>query len=338
VVEAKSGRDAGEKRIVVLDTGGVRGVEDVLDRELEHIVLPREVPVSHDRRERVRHRSDEARDIRAGRDRLADRAARVAQRVRDVADRGPEVTLGEVEQVRPVVGEGVLREVNGAKVLCDRGLRHRTEIARVGLAVVQQASDVHPADPVGERMVQFGHDRCLAALQPLDDRELPQRPVFIEAGHAGLARELEHGRERLGGRGLEPADMPVEIEIGVDDPAGGRQAQRRHHDAVPEPRRLARTALKPLHEQVKVEAAIEDRDGDHRRAEQRVLLHVPRERVTVSHVHVDVFVSVAAHTGSPSFVESSQDPDCAWTAHRRKTAKLRGVSTHSPDRRHVAPR
>ena len=223
----------------------------------------------------------------AGRDGLGDGFAGVPQRVRHIADRGGEVTLGEVEQLRPVVAERIPGQIDGAEVLSHRCLGHRSEVAGIGFDVEQQSRDVHATDAIGERVVKLHHERRLAALEPLDERELPQRPITIEARHPGLASELQDGRQRLRGRRLEPADVPRQVEIGIDDPTRRGQPQRRRHDPVPKPRRQPRAALEPLRQPIPVRAAIQQQHAHDRRPQQRVLLHVPGERITVAHVHLN---------------------------------------------------
>ena len=255
VVKAQSCRDAGEEGVVVLSARGVRGAQDLSQRELEDVVVPGQVALGHDRRQRVGHRRDEARDRLAGRDRLGDGFAGVPQRVRHVADRGGEVTLGEVEQLRPVVAERIPGQIDGAEALAHRRLGHRSEVAGVGFDVEQQSRNVHATDAIGQRVVKLHHERRLAALEPLDERELPQRPITIEARHPGLASELQDRRQRLGGCRLEPANVPRQVEIGIDDPAGRGQPQRRQHDPVPKPRRQPRAALEPFRQPIPVRAA-----------------------------------------------------------------------------------
>ena len=186
-----------------------------------------------------------------------------------------------------LVAEGIPDQVDGAQVLADRGLGHGSEVAGIGLDVEQQAGDVHAAHAIGQRVMELHHQRRLAAVEPLDERVLPQRPISIEAGHPGLAGELQDRRQRLRRRRLEPADVPRQVEVGIDHPARRGQPKRRRHHPVPEPGRQPGRALQSIRQPVPVRRAVEDQDGDHGRAQQRIVLHVPGERVAVAHVNAD---------------------------------------------------
>jgi hypothetical protein len=176
--------------------------------------------LSHDRRERLRDGRDEVADRLAGLDRVGDGLAGVPQRVSNIADRGSEVALGEVEQLRPVVAERIAGQVDRAEALSCRGVGHRSKVARVGVDVEQQSRNVHATYAIGEGVVKLHHQRRLGALEPFDEGELPQRAIAIEACHPGFAGELQDSRQRLGRCRLETPDVPRQVEIGIDNPAG----------------------------------------------------------------------------------------------------------------------
>ena len=205
-----------------------------------------------------------------------------------VADRGGDAPPREVEELRPVVADRIPGQVDGAEALPGRRLGHRPELPGVGLDVEQQPGELDATDAVGQRVVDLHHQPGPAALQPLDERELPERTIAVEAGHAGLAGELQHRRQRLRGRRLEPADVPRDVEVGIDDPAGRGQPQWWQHDPVAEPRNQPRGALEPVRQLLPVRAPLQDQHAHHRRPQQRVLLHVPGEGVAVAHVDLRV--------------------------------------------------
>ena len=144
-----------------------------------------------------------------------------------------------------------------------------------------------PPTPSVSEWWSFRTQRGPATLEPLDEGGLPQRSITIEAGHAGLAGELQDRLQRPGRCGLEPADVPGQVEVGIDDPAGRGQPQRRLHHLLPETGRDAGEPLEPLRQPIPVRCALEHQDDDDRRSQQRVLLHVPGERVGVAHVDLD---------------------------------------------------
>ena len=136
-------------------------------------------------------------------------------------------------------------------------------------------------------MVELQDDGRPATLELLDERGLPQGSVTVEAGHSGLAGELQDRLERPGRGGLEPADVPGQVEVGINDPAGRGQPQRWLHHLLPEAGRDAGEPLEPLRQPIPVGCAFEHQDDDDRRSQQWVLLHVPGERVGVAHVDLD---------------------------------------------------
>ena len=144
--------------------------------------------------------------------------------------------------------------------------------------------------------MKLQYDGRLPAFEPFDQRPLPQRPGPVEAAHTRNAGEIEHGRERLRGRHFDGAEMPREIEVGVDRPPGRCEPQRRFDDPVPEAGHGAARPLGLVTQQLGVGTAVEDEHHHHRRAQQRVALHVPAERVAGSHVRIEVL----DHRGSPS--------------------------------------
>ena len=91
---------------------------------------------------------------------------------------------------------------------------------------------LHPSDPVGEGMVQLHHHGCTSTRQVLDEGELPQRMGGVEARHRRQAGHVDHGVGRVGWRGCHSPQVPGEIEVGIERPAGCRQATRRFHGAL----------------------------------------------------------------------------------------------------------
>ena len=81
----------------------------------------------------------------------------------------------------------------------------------------------HTVDPVGDRVVHLRHQRRLAALQPLDDEELPERAGAVERvehEQAGEVEELAEGARRRQG---DAAHVEVDVEVGVVGPDRGAE-------------------------------------------------------------------------------------------------------------------
>ena len=165
-----------------------------------------------------------------------------------------------------------------------RRRRHRADLRWVSLEIEEVRGHLHAADAVGQGMVQLHDERGPVAFHALDERELPQRAFTVESGHAGLARIVEDVREpaRRGHRDVPGVES--ELEVVVDDPAWVRESHRRLHDLVPEPRSDTTRTLGAIEEALHVRTPVEHHDTDDRRSQQRVGLHVPRERISVSHV------------------------------------------------------
>ncbi len=255
---------------------------------MQDVVAPGQMAFRHDRRHGVGHGLQEASDRLAGRDGFGEGFTGVQQcMLHVVAGRG-EALLGEVEQPGPVVRQRIPDQIDGAEVLARWRFGHRREFAGLGFSVEQETREVHASDAVGQAVVQFHDDGGLTALQALDERVLPQRPIAVQAGHSGLARELQNRFERLGFGRLEPAYVPRQVEVGIDHPAGGRQPKRCQDHLVPEAGRQSGGEFEPFLQPIPIRRAVEDQDDDDGRTQQWVLLHVPGEGITVAHVNIHV--------------------------------------------------
>ena len=109
---------------------------------------------------------------------------------------------------------------------------------RVGLPFLRQRHHARPrgeveerrqhrgtADPVEDRVMHLGHQRRPFPLEPLDDVHLPQRAVGVERA----AHHRRHERVQLGlaarRREARPAQVVVELEVGVVRPRPGGAAR-----------------------------------------------------------------------------------------------------------------
>ena len=146
----------------------------------------------------------------------------------------------------------------------------------------------HAADAVGHRVVHLHRERgalgAVGVVETFDQRELPQRPGAVEAGRGHRLQRVEE--RALGARRGEPhaAQVEVEVEGRLDRPARRSEPERRRLHALAEARDQARRAVDARAQPVEVGRPVEQRDRDDRRAQDRVLLDEPHERVLVAHV------------------------------------------------------
>ena len=114
--------------------------------------------------------------------------------------------------------------------------RLRRQLLALGARVEQHAEDLVARHAVDHRVVQLGQHRHAAALEPLDQVQLPQRPRAVQRAREdprdGLGQPAVVARRRH--RAL--ADVEVEVEGRVLDPV--RQVDpERHLDQPPAERR-----------------------------------------------------------------------------------------------------
>ena len=100
------------------------------------------------------------------------------------------------------------------------GVGHAARVAGLALEVEQHHGELDAADAVGDRVVELLDDGRLAVGQALDHGELPQRAGPVEALHADRLGQVEQGAPVARRGRAHPAQVVVEVEVGVDDPAG----------------------------------------------------------------------------------------------------------------------
>ena len=85
---------------------------------------------------------------------------------------------------------------------------------------------------VDDRVVDLGEDGDLAALEPLDDPELPERLATVELDGDEVADEVAELLGATGRRDADASDVGVDVEVGVLDPARAVEPER-HLDQAP---------------------------------------------------------------------------------------------------------
>ena len=148
---------------------------------------------------------------------------------------------------------------------------------------------------VGDGVVELLDHRGAAVLEALDDEELPQRPGAVERRADEGGGEVEQLPHRPGVRQRRPAEVVVEVEVGFVAPLRRRQPTEGGHHALPEPGHLHGGALEPGAEPLRVGGLVEQRDVGDRRAEVRILLEVPHQRLDVGHPPLVAHLSRSSH-------------------------------------------
>jgi len=134
----------------------------------------------------------------------------------------------------------------------------------VGCEVEQRQLQLHPADAVGDRVVDFENQRGGAVGQTVDDGGLPQWPCPIEALHADRLGHRQHvGQGRSLGHGDE-AQVVGEVEVRVELPAGRGDRQGVGPHALAEPGDHTAEVVDLVAHPIVVQSTLERADGDDR--------------------------------------------------------------------------
>ena len=280
VIAVQPTEESGDIGVIHLPVGGFRGLLQPAQRDEQGAVPPAERALRHHRGFRVGGRDAHLPDRDARRPPssgwpkgAADAAQHRARQRGDGAD--------DVAGLHP---EGLDRHVRVAEVLPRGSGRDFLGQWGVGGEVEEQHRELDAADAVRQGVVDLQEQRGPAVLHVFDEVHLPQGAVLVEGGHAQVTGHLQHRVEVLGRRRRQPAKVPAQVEVGVEGPARGGQAQRRHHDLLPEPGDDPGHDVDLALKVIPVRRLLVDRGGDHRRTQQRVVLHLPREGVRLLHV------------------------------------------------------
>ena len=163
-----------------------------------------------------------------------------------------------------------------------RGRGHG-QLGSVAFEVEELERQLHAAFAVGDRVVQLLDQRSAAALQALDDHELPEGTGAIERIGGDQRGEVEQltVASRLGEGDAAHVEVDVEIRI-VHPDRSAHVAGRRLHPLA-QSRDPHHRALHAPAEHVEIRLAIEDRDVGERRRQVGVLLEAPHEAFGVAH-------------------------------------------------------
>ena len=150
---------------------------------------------------------------------------------------------------------------------------------RRGVRVEQHGRDVEGLDAVDERVVALGDEREAVALEPVDERELPQRLRAVQSLGEQPAREvlqlLLAARRRQAG----VAQVVAQVEVRIVDPDRPALVERDVGEALAEARDEVQARLDQL-AQLVVGRRRSVEDGDGRDVQTRPgLLEVQERRV-----------------------------------------------------------
>ena len=152
------------------------------------------------------------------------------------------------------------------------GVGHPEAGVCLGGGVEERQRQLHAPDPVGQGVVHLHDHRSLAALEPLDEGELPQRAGAVEAAHGGQRGQREHLVPAVGGGDLDPAEVPGHVEVRIGGPPWRGQAPGDIDGSLPERGDLAGRPLHPHHQLVPGGGRLEPGDRDHGRTQFGVAL------------------------------------------------------------------
>jgi L-lactate dehydrogenase complex protein LldF len=157
---------------------------------------------------------------------------------------------------------------------------------RLRPALDEAARHVHEPDPVGDRVVELDQDRAAPAFEPGDLVELPERAVLVEGLHRDRLGEVEEVAQRALAGDAHAPDVVARVEQRVALPARRRDAERVDRDPLAQPRDPLDRALEHVLEAVLVGRLLQDHHRDDGRAQHRVELVVPEQRVARAHALV----------------------------------------------------
>ena len=153
----------------------------------------------------------------------------------------------------------------------------------VALEVDEAERESHPADAVGDRVVDALQERGAPAFETLDDRELPERTRPVEGWRAERGREVEQLAVGAGRGQRDAAQVVIEVEGGVRTPLGRRDAERRRHHALGQPRDLHERLLDLRAQAAGIWRPIEDREVAEVGSQRGILLDGPHDRFAGRH-------------------------------------------------------
>src|SRR5208337_4406713 len=121
-------------------------------------------------------------------------------------------------------------------------------VFHAGLEIEENAECRHAGEAIHPAVMHLGVDGEAAVLEPLDEVVFPQRATAVERNGVQLRDQGPQLGHAAGLRQRMAADVPVEVELVVDDPDGVAEPERGRLEAAaigrqdiePRPRMLAK--------------------------------------------------------------------------------------------------
>ena len=271
VVAPQTAAQRGQVRVVDRTARRLGRRAQVSQRHLQHVGAADQAAPAQQRRLRDRRRAEHplGRDSEADRlrhrgPRRPDQPAGVTRRPTQQPNPGRQGRLGQPAQA-------VAQQVAAGHVAGDGHGRHGPR-GRVPLGVVDLLEQGDPAQPVGDRVAELGQQRRPAALQALHVDRLPQRARGVQRRLQRDLGQVEQLAQRARRGQGDPAQVVVQVEVGIDDPPrrGGRQ--RRDHDLLPHPDHHPAGPVHRLAQPAPVGGLVQELHAEERRPGGRVRL------------------------------------------------------------------
>ena len=103
------------------------------------------------------------------------------------------------------------------------------------LGVVDLLEQGDSAEPVGDRVAELAQQRRSIAFQALHVHRFPQGAGGVQRRGQDDLGQVEQLAQRARGGQRDPAQVVVQVEVGVDDPPRRRGRDGRHHHLLPHP-------------------------------------------------------------------------------------------------------
>jgi len=237
VVAAETAAQRGQVRVVDRTARRLGRRAQVGERHLEHVRAADQAapaqqggPCGRRRAEQPPRRAGEADRPRHGGDWRRDQPADVTRRPAQQANPRRQGRLGQPPQA-------AAQQIRARHVAGNWHRRHGPR-GRVPLGVVDLLEQGDTAEPVGDRVAELAQQRRpgpRTALQALDVHRLPQGARGVQRRLQRDLGQVEQLAQRARGGQRDPAQVVVQVEVGVDDPLRRRGRQGRDHDLLPHP-------------------------------------------------------------------------------------------------------
>jgi hypothetical protein len=163
----------------------------------------------------------------------------------------------------------------GAGDVAGDGHRRHGPRGGVPFGVVDLLEQGDSAQPVGDRVAELAQQRGpdpRIALQALDVHHLPQGTRGVQRRGQDDLGQVEQLAQRARGGQRDPAQVVVQVEVGIDDPLRRGDRQRRDDDLLPHPDDHPAGPVHRLAQPAPVGGPVEELDTEERRPGGRVRL------------------------------------------------------------------